>query len=212
MTAPVRVSPSLPALSAALPRGPEEHVLLRAALLLLLLDEVGAADGIGVERLGYYDFFSANPFAVFGADDDRERAELHAAGFDEGQLAYASTGARFANRRQRLQHDVALLVAYGLVGPSGAGYAITPAGRAAASRLLSLYAGQYRAAARLVHGRFRKLSDTALAERARDLLRHPSLLLDLYGSPSPDADQGLLGDTDGADAPTDVPHDSGEHP
>jgi hypothetical protein len=174
---------ALPRLSAALPRAPEEHVLLRLAQLLLLLDEVTDAKGVGLERLGYYDFFAANPFAVIGPDERAVRAELHAAGFDERQLAYASTGARFANRRHRLQHDVALLVAYGLVGASGHGYAITPAGRGTAARFLSLYAGQYRAAARVIHRRFRPLSDTALIAQARSWLRRPSLVLDLYGAP-----------------------------
>lgn len=177
---------ALPRLSAALPRAPEEHVLLRLAQLLLLMDEVTDAKGVGLERLGYYDFFAANPFAVIDPEERAARAELHAAGFDERQLSYASTGARFANRRQRLQHDVALLVAYGLVGPSGQGYAITPTGRQAASRFLSLYAAQYRTAARVIHRRFRSLSDTALIRQARGWLRRPSLVLDLYGAPDDD--------------------------
>jgi hypothetical protein len=193
VTRPSLPEAPLPRLTAALPRGPEEHVLLRLAQLLLLLDEIqnSDADAVGIERLGYYDFFAANPFAVFGGDDPAERAELHAAGFDERQLAYASTGARFANRRERLQHDVALLVAYGLVAPRRQGYAVTPAGRESAGKFLSLYAAQYRAAARLVHRRFRPLSDKALVEQSRRWLRRPSLLLDLYGSP----DDGPPGQT-----------------
>lgn len=186
MTAPVSAESRLPALSAALPSPPEEHVLLRASLLLLLLDEIGAAAGTGLERLGYYDFFAANPFLVFDTDDAAARAELHAAGFDERQLSYASTGARFANRRRRLQHDVAFLVAYGLAAPAGAGYVVTASGQNASGRFLSLYAGQYRSSVRLVHSRFKRVSDTALAEQARGLLRQPALLLDLYGSLDPD--------------------------
>jgi hypothetical protein len=185
VTVPASTESRLPALSAALPSAPEEHVLLRASLLLLLLEEIRETTGTGLERLGYYDFFAANPFLVFSPDDSPARAELHAAGFDERQLSYASTGARFANRRRRLQHDVAFLVAHGLAAPAGTGYAVTPAGREAASRFLSLYAGQYRSAVRLVHGRFKRVSDTALAEQARTLLRQPALLLDLYGSPDP---------------------------
>lgn len=186
MTVPTSAESRLPALSAALPSAPEEHVLLRASLLLLLLDEIGGTGGTGLERLGYYDFFAANPFLVFDPDDSPARAELHAAGFDERQLSYASTGARFANRRRRLQHDVAFLVAYGLAAPAGTGYAVTGAGRDAAGRFLSLYAAQYRSAVRLVHGRFKRVSDTALADQARALLRQPALLLDLYGSPNPE--------------------------
>jgi hypothetical protein len=187
MTAPTSAESRLPALSAALPSAPEEHVLLRASLLLLLLDEIGDTAGTGLERLGYYDFFAANPFLVFDPDDAPARAELHAAGFDERQLSYASTGARFANRRRRLQHDVAYLVAYGLAAPADTGYAVTSAGTEAAGRFLSLYGAQYRSAVRLVLGRFKRVSDTALADQARVLLRQPALLLDLYGSPDPES-------------------------
>jgi hypothetical protein len=179
-----------PRLSGAVPTAPEERVLFRLAQLLILLDQMdtGPSRGAGLERLGFYDFFAANPFAVFTADDDHAaRADLHAAGFDERQLSYASTGARFANRRQRLQHDVALLVAYGLVFPRTTGYSITADGRSVAAQFLSLYSAQYRTAASLVVRRLRKLSDTALAEQARQWLMTPSLLLDLYGSADPGA-------------------------
>lgn len=176
---------ALPGLSSAQPRAPEDHLLLRLAQLLLLLDELDDR-GVGLERLGYYDFFAANPFTVFSRNDVRIRAELHSAGFDERQLSYASAGPRFANRRHRLQHDVSILLAYGLVSLGGDGYVLTPVGRTLARQLLSLYASQYRVAVRFVQARFKRLSDAALTQQARTMLRHPALLLDLYGSPEPD--------------------------
>lgn len=165
-------------------RAPEEHTTLRVAQLAILLSEIAPAEGktIDIERLGYYDFFAANPFAIFGPEDELERARLHRAAFDERQLSYASTGSRFANRRRRLQHDVAILVAYNLAERRDEGYGLTNRGAEFVDALAALYADQYRASVQVVHERLRKLSDSKLAVAAREWLKMPSLILDLYGS------------------------------
>ena len=165
-------------------RAPEEHTTLRVAQLAILLSEIAPAGGatIDIERLGYYDFFAANPFAIFGPEDQLERARLHRAAFDERQLSYASTGSRFANRRRRLQHDVAILVAYNLAERREEGYGLTERGADFVEALAALYADQYRASVQVVHERLRKLSDSRLAESARGWLKTPSLILDLYGA------------------------------
>lgn len=165
-------------------RAPEEHTTLRVAQLAILLSEIAPADAraIDIERLGYYDFFAANPFAIFGAGDDLERARLHRAAFDERQLSYASTGSRFANRRRRLQHDVAILLAYNLAERREEGYGLTERGADFVDSLAALYADQYRASVQVVHERLKKLSDSKLAESARGWLKTPSLILDLYGA------------------------------
>ena len=136
--------------------------------------------------LGYCDFFAANPFVIFEPGDHLQHAQLHHASFDERQLSYASTGSRFANRRKRLQHDVALLVSYGLAGPRGGGYGITTNGVRFADSLSALYVDQYRESVRVVHERLRRLSDPQLAQASRRWLTTPSLLLDLYGSTDAD--------------------------
>jgi hypothetical protein len=180
----------LPDLTGARPVAPEDHVLFRLAQLILLLRVVAPPDqpGFGLERLGYYDFFSANPFLVVPRDDAEVRARLHLAGFDERQLSYASTGQRFANRRRRLQHDVALLVAYDLAEPQSGGWGLTPRGLRTAEQLTALYADQYTASVGVVVARLTRLSDAGLARQARDWLREPGLLLDLFGvSDSEDA-------------------------
>lgn len=176
--------PGLPDLSGARPVAPEEHVLFRLAQLLLLLRVVGGPGrpGVGLERLGYYDFFAANPFLVVPDDNVEERAQLHLAGFDERQLSYASTGPRFANRRRRLQHDVALLVAYDLGRLGVDGWVLTARGAAVADQLTALYAQQYMTSAEMVIRRLSRLSDSALATQAGQWLRNPGLLLDLYGA------------------------------
>lgn len=165
-------------------KSPEDHTVFRLAQLVILLDEVAPVGGkpLDLERLGYYDFFAANPFAIFSADDRAEQAALHRASFDERQLSYASTGSRFANRRKRLQHDFALLVAYRLVERRAGAYGITMHGKDFVNSLTALYAEQYRESVRVVHKRFKGLSDMQLAAAVRGWLQTPSLLLDLYGS------------------------------
>jgi len=164
---------------------PEDYPTFRLTQLAILLDEITPADakGIDLERIAYYDFFAANPFAIFQDSDVSERARLHRAAFDERQLSYASTGSRFANRRRRLQHDFGLLIAYGLAAPRGGGYGIAERGTTFVGGLSALYADQYRESVRVVHTRLKRLSDTQLANAARQWLQTPSLLLDLYGNP-----------------------------
>lgn len=172
---------------------PEDHMRFRLAQLVLLLVEIAPADakGLDLERIGYYDFFAANPFAMIEQTNVRDRARLHRASFDESQLSYASTGSRFANRRQRLQHDLAFLVAYGLVTPRSGGYGSTERGAHVAETFTALYADQYRESVRVVHHHLKRLSDSQLAASARNWLRTPSLVLDLYGGPTTDPDSAV---------------------
>ena len=174
--------------SSATVAAPEDHTTFRLAQLVILLVEITPANvkGLDLERIGYYDFFAANPFAMIEQANTRDRARLHRASFNESQLSYASTGSRFANRRQRLQHDLALLIAYGLAAPRNAGYGSTERGAEIASTFNALYADHYRESVRVVHQHLKKLSDPQLATSARKWLRTPSLVLDLYGVPSGD--------------------------
>ena len=86
---------------------PEDEVTFRLAQLLLLLEAVAGQDakGANLERIGYYDFLSANPFLVV-ASDGREGSLLRLAGFDPQVLSYASSSQRFTSRRERIQHDL----------------------------------------------------------------------------------------------------------
>ncbi|WP_019145076.1 hypothetical protein [Aeromicrobium massiliense] len=165
-------------------RAPEEHTTFRLAQLAILLGEVAPVGGrsVDLEVLGYYDFFAANPFVVVAVDDARDRARLHQAAFDERQLTYASTGSRFANRRKRLQHDFALMVAYGLAERRSDGYGQTVLGAEFVASMHALYVDQYRASVSIVHARIRSLSPARLGREARHWLSTPSLVLDLYGA------------------------------
>lgn len=170
-------------LSAAVPGSPEDRQVFRLAQLILLLDVV-ANTNVSVrtiDRLGFYDFFAANPFLVTSGSDDRDAADrliLRMAGFTDQQLSYASTGQRFASRRQRLQHDLALLLAYGLVTVGPQGYSLLPEGQRIAEGLTAVYADAYRDAARVVLRRLGKLSDRQMVERAQEWLGKSWLLID----------------------------------
>lgn len=172
------------ALSAAVPSGPEDRSVFRLAQLTLLL-QVTTEEGAPVrtvDRLGFYDFFSANPFVVVSGDDDRDVADrlaLRLAGFSNRQLSYASTGQRFVSRRRRLQHDLSLLVAYGLAAVDSTGYVLTSSGRELADGLGSVYAEAYRDAARLILRRLRRLSDRRLTQQANEWLGKSWLLIDV---------------------------------
>lgn len=172
------------ALSSAVPRSPEDRQVFRLAQLTVLL-EVAGEEKIAmqtVDRLGFYDFFSANPFVVVSGDDRRDatdRLTLRLAGFSSRQLSYASTGQRFVSRRRRLQHDLALLIAYRVAEIDETGYTLTPSGQELAARLSSVYAEAYRDAARVVLRRLRRLSDRQLRQQADEWLGRSWLLIDV---------------------------------
>ncbi|MGB3439809.1 MAG: ABC-three component system middle component 2 [Actinophytocola sp.] len=148
---------------------PEDDVVFRLAQLVLLLASLRQLDlpGASIERLGFYDFLVANPMLVLTDEEDRDRKRLLMAGFDGRALSYASPAHRFTTRRERLQHDLALLVAYGLVAPAvdkSVLYAVTTEGVELAGKFSAVYARSYRLSAEILLGRLRRLSDTRLRE------------------------------------------------
>ncbi|MFD7608369.1 ABC-three component system middle component 2 [Streptomyces mirabilis] len=155
---------------------PEDEVPFRLAQLLLLLTSVTEQDasGASLERIGYYDFLSANPFLVVPSEG-REASLLRLAGFDPQVLAYASSSQRFTSRRERIQHDLALLVAYGCCqvhNRDGAlAYSITANGLELGGQFTATYATSFRTASSIVVRRLRKLSDKGLREQTARWLR-----------------------------------------
>jgi hypothetical protein len=171
-------------LSAAVPSSPEDRQIFRLAQLTLLVEAAGV-ESIPVptvDRLGFYDFFAANPFIVVSADNERDAADrltLRLAGFSDRQLSYASTGQRFASRLRRLQYDLSLLIAYGVVVIDSSGYTLTSRGREVAAELVSVYAEAYRDAAGVILRRLRRLTDTQLTQQAEQWLGQSWLLIDV---------------------------------
>ena len=154
----------------------------RLLLLLAGLEAERAAQRPDLERLSFYDFFSANPFLV--PADAPTKARLAHAGFEASNLSYQSSSQRFANNRARLQFDLAVLAARGLVAAEvlerRVTYGATEAGKHLADSFRSLYADAFRHSASLIVDRLRRVSDTALRNDAKSWLRAESLMVDLY--------------------------------
>lgn len=152
---------------------PEDDTVFRLAQLVLLLDSpvVRKVGGLSLERLSYYDFLTANPLLMITDENDNDRNRLIMCGFDGHALSYASPTQRFTSRRERLQHDLARLVAYDLVAVVADGtikYVITLAGQSIATQFSAMYSRAYRVSAEIVVKRLAKLSDRRLRELARE--------------------------------------------
>ena len=171
---------------AAAPR-PDDLLHARLARLVLLLAEGPGqpyAKPWDVERLSTYDFLLGQPVAALG-EEAPERRALVLARFDPRTFSYHSSSQRFTNRRRRIQHDLAHLLARGVVDASADAnrvvYSLTPAGTRLAARFSSTYADSYRASARLVSRALNRLADKALRDRVAELLEAKSFVLDVYG-------------------------------
>lgn len=169
-----------------LPVRPDYLDTFRTAQLLLLLatvNELEVKKPVDLERLGFYDFFAANPFLVLG-DDRNARRIVTLAGFSSADLSYQSSGHRYTNRRGRLQRDLTVLVGLGLaraeVNANRVVFAITQSGQVLAQRFESLYARAYQESSRLIVRRLDKLSDKRLRADAKRWLNDERLLIDLY--------------------------------
>lgn len=147
---------------------PDDLAALRRARLLLLL--AIADDELDAERIGIYDFLSAQPLLLVREEDDPDRMSLLMAGFDHRSVAYASPGQRLATAQQRLPRDLSMLVAEGLATVSAAGrvrYRLTAEGRRTADGLTASYARSYTTAARIIIRRLRRLSGRRLRDAVR---------------------------------------------
>jgi len=170
-------------LSGARPEEPEDRTVFRLAQLAILLS-VASQRGLKVptvDRLGYLDFFSANPFLVVSGGakrDAKDALDLKLAGFTENLITYASSGQRFASRRRRLQYDLAILLGYGVVEIGPEGYRLTPEGVELVGRLSSMYAEAYRVSANLIASRLGRMSDAELRRNAERWLGGTHLLID----------------------------------
>ena len=164
--------------------GPDSHLFFRLGQLLLLLVVANSLNKPvkSIDRLAYYDFFAANPYAMLdGANsekDARDRLSLQLAGFKERQLSYSAVGNRFANRRSRIRHDLGLLVAYGLATVEPDKYVASEKGRTLGMDLSTVYADAYRIAAEIALTRLVRLSDRRLIETTEELLGKSWLLID----------------------------------
>ncbi|MFK4484622.1 ABC-three component system middle component 2 [Curtobacterium sp. AB7] len=180
---------------------PESSATFRMGRLLLLLG-VARQDGRtidSVDRLAYYEFFADNPWVILGdgaPSDANDRDSLRLAGFSQTQLSYASTGHRFASRRERIRGDLAQLITFGLVRLAGTRFSTTEGGDQLVANMQSSYADAYRSSASIVLRRLVRLSNKRLEENVEEWLGHSWLLVDLLDDVrgadlSPASEKGL---------------------
>lgn len=164
----------------------EDEDLFNSARLLILLDVLSSIsdEGVPIERIAYYDFFSAQPFLVIGKEDKSLKLELLYHGFEATTIGYISSSQRFSNRREKLKHYLAKLLVRDLIEVKNHDgqflYSITDLGIKKSSEFKSLYMGAYKKSAAIIVSKLSKLSDKRLADNARQWLKAEPFIIDLY--------------------------------
>lgn len=163
----------------------EDEILFHYSRLLILfdvLDEYGVSDGIGIERVSYYDMFSDKPFLIF-QDDEEAKIELLFHGFESKTLGYISSSQIFSSRREKLRHYIAGLICRNLISFKNIDrqikYSITQEGKSVANCYKSLYVKAYKKSAELVIKKLSKISDTKLLQLSKDWLKAEPFTMDL---------------------------------
>jgi hypothetical protein len=159
---------------------PEAHPSFRRGQLLVLLEHL---DGpVSFDRLGYIEFFAANPFLVW-REDSSERTRLQLAGMNPKALSYQATTERYANRRSRLRSDLGGLASWGYLRTDTIdgmlACELTERGRSAARDLQSLYADAYRLSVSLVLPKMRNVTNKRLGQLVQQWLRLDDMRIDL---------------------------------
>jgi hypothetical protein len=165
---------------------PEDAVVFNSSRLLLLfevLSELRSKNGLDLERLCYYDFFSANPFLII-TEDDPLHLEIEVEGFEPNKLEYISTAQRYSTKRASIKEYLALLLAKGLISVANKNgkllYEITPLGIEISKQINTIYALAYRKSVSCIIKKLKDYSDKQLGEKASDWLEAKSFQVDLY--------------------------------
>lgn len=165
----------------------EDEDLFNSARLLLLfkvLDEMNLQKGNNIEKIGYYDFFSAQPFLVFGDNDLDIKKDLIFFGFEATTISYGSSSQRFANRREKLKQYLAGLILRDLITINNTDgelvYVITERGRETANKFNTFYSAAYHRSAKLIVEKMKGWSNKKISMNAREWLKAEPFLIDLY--------------------------------
>lgn len=171
---------------------PDDVQEFRFAQLLLLLAEAGRSRvDLDLHRLAVTDFACTNPMLILDPDDVPYRT-LRLAGFTDHPITHAAPGQRYVTRRERLVRDLTRLVSYGLVRAHASSgrrvFHTSERGTVFADALASVYADAYRASARMMLPRIKRLSDAALQRELSQWLRADPVLFDLLDFDADDLD------------------------
>lgn len=165
----------------------DDDDLFNSARILILFDVFDENDtlcGLNIEKIGYYDFFSAQPFLIFGNDEKSLKVQLLLNGFEETTIGYMSSSQRFVNRREKLKHYIALLISRDLVKTTVYNgeivYSITEQGQNIADVFNTQYDFSYRKSAKLIIKKFKGWSTNKISLNAKKWLKAESFVVDLF--------------------------------
>jgi hypothetical protein len=166
---------------------PDEEDLFNSARLLALfgvLNEQKDDAGIPIERIAYYDFFSAQPLLILEKEETNLKLDLLFFGFETTSVSYISSSQRFSNRRERLKHYLSNLIMRDLITVYNSDgkllYKITDYGNEIASKFNAMYIQAYKKSAELILKKLSKLSDKQLAMNSKQWLKAEAFVIDLY--------------------------------
>lgn len=164
----------------------ESEDVFNSARLLLLFNVISSAlggKGTSINRLGYYDFFSAQPFLVF-SEYSSTKIDLVLKGFELTTVSYMSSSQRFSNRREKLKYYLSSLLIRDLISIQNVDgeilYYITPRGKDIVNYFKTLYSLSYCQSAEIIVKKLSKLGDKRLDNEAKEWLKAKSFMMDLY--------------------------------
>lgn len=165
---------------------PEDSIFFNAARLLIFFRTIYDLDsnkGIDLERLIYYEFFSANPFLVF-SEEDPEWLDLQIFGFEIKTIEYLSSSQIYQTRRTSMRIYLSFLLSRDLIFVSNyngkLNYYITNLGLEVSNNLNSFYSIRYRKSISLIIKKLKNYSDKKLWEESSKWLEAKSFQVDLY--------------------------------
>jgi hypothetical protein len=162
----------------------EDEDIFNASRLLILFDVLNKSakyKSVGIERIPYYDFFSANPFLIFNSD--KSKVELRLEGFPSRTISYSSSNHRFISRVEKLKYCISYLISRDLINidynDGRILYIITQKGIDIAATIKTFYSNSYRKSSIMVIKLLEPMSNTKLFKESKKWLKADTFVLDL---------------------------------
>ncbi|MCX7748570.1 MAG: hypothetical protein N2645_17030 [Clostridia bacterium] len=164
---------------------PEDEDIFNASRLLLMFDvlnQTGKKKSISIERISYYDFFSANPLLIFN-NDVKISKKLMYEGFPSNTISYISSSHRFVNRLEKLKYYMSYLIARDLIDiyyeDGRIIYSITCNGIDIAKSINTFYSNAYKESCKIIIKHLESMSDTKLSKESQKWLKAENFVIDL---------------------------------
>ena len=161
----------------------EDAIVFNSARILLLLNVLEKRKDVDLEKLNYYDFFSANPFHMISKEEP-EYLSLELVGMKSFTINYINSSQRFQTKRALLKHYLAILVGKELVDVFNQDgkitFQITDKGGAIAKSIQSMYADAYQTSAKIITKKLNSFSNTKLSKFAAMKIEGKTFQMDLY--------------------------------